>query len=318
MFLELPTPFSQPPEICSHNFKIQQLHQQTTNIVGKMIEANKRKKKSGSESQFPGKLHNMMGYVEREGLEHVISWVINGRGFMIHDPEKLVKILPLFFAQTKYRSFRRQLNMWHFERIMSGPHKGAFMHPYFVRDNQELCACMSRQIFVKSRTCERQTSSKSIQSRDSTSSFDSTSQFILPMMVSPSNSGSCTPTLDSSAQNSLPSNPIGFFPQQQDGFSKAPLLCRSDDIQYSFDEVNKGDYSKSYALSGVGPLLPGKSTSGQANPIDPIDELPSLDALLEPNPFKEDSALDLHFELNEDPLDAFGGRCFFVVGTKNN
>lgn len=90
-----------------------------------------------------------MEYIESQGLESIISWVLNGRGFIVHDPDRLVGILPLFFSQTKYRSFRRQLNMWHFERIEKGPSKGAFMHPYFVRGNKELCSLMSRHISLK-------------------------------------------------------------------------------------------------------------------------------------------------------------------------
>eukprot|EP00934_Nitzschia_sp_Nitz4_P000463 Nitzschia sp. Nitz4//scaffold57_size113557//97646//98602//NITZ4_004007-RA/size113557-processed-gene-0.19-mRNA-1//1//CDS//3329554894//463//frame0 len=109
-----------------------------------------RSKKSGAKSQhFPQRLHNLMEYVEQQGLQHVITWVFQGRGVMIHNPDGLVKLLPLFFSQTKYRSFRRQLNMWHFERIESGPHKGAFIHPYFVRDDRELSSCMSRQVSLK-------------------------------------------------------------------------------------------------------------------------------------------------------------------------
>jgi hypothetical protein len=94
----------------------------------------------------------MMAYVDAEGLDSVISWVLNGRGFHIHDPDKLVDILPLFFGHTKYRSFRRQLNMWHFERILEGPNKGTFIHPYFVKENKSLCSYMSRQIFTKHHT----------------------------------------------------------------------------------------------------------------------------------------------------------------------
>ena len=34
--------------------------------------------------------------------------------------------------------------MWHFERILVGPYKGAFIHPCFVRGNKGLCGSMSR------------------------------------------------------------------------------------------------------------------------------------------------------------------------------
>jgi hypothetical protein len=106
-------------------------------------------KRGGSETQFPGKLHDMMTCVECEGLDSIVSWIKNGTAFMVHNPEKLLKILPIFFGQTKYRSFERQLNGWHFERILDGPDKGAFMHPYFVRGNKFLCTLMTRNFSPK-------------------------------------------------------------------------------------------------------------------------------------------------------------------------
>jgi hypothetical protein len=36
--------------------------------------------------------------------------------------------------------------MWHFERVLVGQFKGAFMHPFFQRGNKELCAAMSRHL----------------------------------------------------------------------------------------------------------------------------------------------------------------------------
>jgi hypothetical protein len=107
----------------------------------------KRKKslqRGGSETQFPGKLHDMITCVECQGLDSIVSWIKNGTAFMVHNPEKLLEILPVFFGQTKYRSFERQLNGWYFERILDGPDKGAFMHPYFVRGNKFMCTLMSR------------------------------------------------------------------------------------------------------------------------------------------------------------------------------
>jgi tRNA1(Val) A37 N6-methylase TrmN6 len=60
--------------------------------------------------QFPGKLHDLMTHTEQAGLSDIISWVQNGQAIMVHDSERLLKILPLFgFSQTKYRSFQRQL-----------------------------------------------------------------------------------------------------------------------------------------------------------------------------------------------------------------
>ncbi len=114
-----------------------------------MIAGNKKKKRSGNGSQFPGRLHDLMEYVEEKRIDNVIGWVLDGRGFIVHDPDRLMELLPLFFSQTKYRSFSRQLNMWHFERIEHGPSKGAFIHPYFVRGNRELSHAMSRHASLK-------------------------------------------------------------------------------------------------------------------------------------------------------------------------
>jgi hypothetical protein len=54
--------------------------------------------------------------------------------------------LATLFEQMQYRSFRRRLNMWHFHRISEGPNKGIFVHPYFVKQDRDLSALMSRHI----------------------------------------------------------------------------------------------------------------------------------------------------------------------------
>jgi hypothetical protein len=108
-----------------------------------------KKNRSGSETQFPGKLHDMMKFVEENASESIISWELNGYGIKINNPERLVEILPVFFGQTKYRSFRRQLNMWHFHRILEGANKGVFVHQYFVKHNRNMCSQMSRHLSFK-------------------------------------------------------------------------------------------------------------------------------------------------------------------------
>ena len=88
-----------------------------------------------------------MEYAIEMGLEDVISWVNDGRAVMIHDPKKLMDgILPYYFSHTKIRSLERQFNMWHFERVVYGPYKGAWTHPYFRRDQKSLCSRMSRHL----------------------------------------------------------------------------------------------------------------------------------------------------------------------------
>ena len=86
-----------------------------------------------------------MKYATDHGKEDVISWVNDGRAVLIRNPKRLIdEILPYYFSHTKIRSLERQFNMWHFERVTYGPYKGAWMHPYFQRDNRSLCSKMSR------------------------------------------------------------------------------------------------------------------------------------------------------------------------------
>jgi hypothetical protein len=61
--------------------------------------------------QFPGKLHDLLTYAENSGLEWIISWVHHGKAVMVHHQDNLLQILPIFFGQTKFRSFQRQLNV---------------------------------------------------------------------------------------------------------------------------------------------------------------------------------------------------------------
>ena len=100
--------------------------------------------RGGSETQFPGRLHDMLTYAEENGLDYIISWIRGGTGFKVHSPEKLVQLLPIFFSQTKYRSFARQLNMWHFTKILDGPEKNGWTHPFLVRGNRMMVSKMSR------------------------------------------------------------------------------------------------------------------------------------------------------------------------------
>jgi hypothetical protein len=52
--------------------------------------------------------------------------------------------MPKYFDKTKYKSFQRQLNMWGFDRVGSGPYKGAYLHSCFVRGQPQLCEQMQR------------------------------------------------------------------------------------------------------------------------------------------------------------------------------
>ena len=121
----------------------------------------------GGGGVFPCKLHDMIDYAERNNLDDVISWTPNGLSFVVHHPNRLVnELLPLFFGLTKYRSFRRQLNIWSFDTIHQDGHSDSgsigggnnwnsnnksllFQHPYFIRGKKSICENMGRQTFKR-------------------------------------------------------------------------------------------------------------------------------------------------------------------------
>eukprot|EP00957_Ditylum_brightwellii_P210571 15365123-Ditylum_brightwellii.AAC.1 len=109
---------------------------------------------------FPLKL---MRVLSMEEYSDVITWLPDGRAFVIISPSKLVSIvIPLFFKRAKYSSFLRKLVRWGFQRNRSGKDIGSFCHKnplaikifkihpphtrtitthqqHFQRDNEELC-----------------------------------------------------------------------------------------------------------------------------------------------------------------------------------
>jgi HSF-type DNA-binding len=59
-------------------------------------------------STFPIKLHSMLTDSERLGFDDVVCWLDN-QAFRVIDPHRFsIEILPVYFNQTKYKSFQRQ------------------------------------------------------------------------------------------------------------------------------------------------------------------------------------------------------------------
>jgi hypothetical protein len=98
-----------------------------------------------SESFFPAKLRRMLENAEKDGLEHIVSWVQRGTAFKVHDTDEFVRrILPLYFNQTQYESFRRQLNLYKFSRVSQGASRGVYYHQMFVQSDASLCQNINR------------------------------------------------------------------------------------------------------------------------------------------------------------------------------
>mmetsp|Transcript_50150 Transcript_50150/g.121513 ORF Transcript_50150/g.121513 Transcript_50150/m.121513 type:complete len:335 (+) Transcript_50150:170-1174(+) len=109
---------------------------------------------------FPQKLHEILA---DSSLSDIITWLPHGRSFVIIRPDLFCEqVLPKYLppvdsrGSTKYPSFTRKLNRWGFRQATRGADTGAFHHPFFCRDQPELCLQMVCQ---KSR--DRQTAASS-------------------------------------------------------------------------------------------------------------------------------------------------------------
>jgi hypothetical protein len=66
---------------------------------------------------FPYKLYSMLESISSSTDGPAITWLPHGRAFTIIDKDKfMAEIAPVYFVQTKIRSFTRQLNLWGFKR----------------------------------------------------------------------------------------------------------------------------------------------------------------------------------------------------------
>jgi hypothetical protein len=154
-----------------------------------------------SKEIFPQRL---MHILSQPSISHIITWLPQGRSFVIIDPDVFAsKILPQFFSETtstsnvspsnssvsksknkkstacKYPSFTRKLNRWGFRQISRGPDAGAFHHPLFQRENPNLCLEMVCQ---KSR---RPSSSKSKASTESAACDSPETSKLRPLQSTP-------------------------------------------------------------------------------------------------------------------------------------
>jgi hypothetical protein len=82
--------------------------------------------RGGVATPFPIKLHIMLSRAKTEEFDHIVSWQPHGRCFKVHEPKKFItSITPRWFKQSKLTSFQRQLNLYGFYRLTTGPDRGA-------------------------------------------------------------------------------------------------------------------------------------------------------------------------------------------------
>ena len=112
-----------------------------------------------SKLPFAWKLYEMLETVHKNKVDtDIVSWVDNGEAFKVHDLKRFVeKIVPIYFKQSKYKSFQRQLYFYGFTRETSSAGKnghtpGSYRHPKFVRGKKTLCLSMAPKKTKKKRS----------------------------------------------------------------------------------------------------------------------------------------------------------------------
>jgi hypothetical protein len=105
---------------------------------------------------FPHKLFDLMANVVKSGSTDVISWSVDGTGFIVHDHARFAsEFLPTYFGHNQMRSFDRQLNYWEFERTnankISNKSFGgkSWKHPFFQKDRRDLLKDILRRKIKK-------------------------------------------------------------------------------------------------------------------------------------------------------------------------
>mmetsp|Transcript_19979 Transcript_19979/g.49713 ORF Transcript_19979/g.49713 Transcript_19979/m.49713 type:complete len:332 (+) Transcript_19979:60-1055(+) len=102
-----------------------------------------------SKLPFAWKLYEMLETVHKnKGDTEIVSWVDGGEAFKVHDLKRFVdEIVPIYFKQSKYKSFQRQLYFYGFIRENSsgkqGHTPGSYRHPRFVRGQKTWCLSMA-------------------------------------------------------------------------------------------------------------------------------------------------------------------------------
>eukprot|EP00535_Pseudo-nitzschia_heimii_P010058 CAMPEP_0197181236 /NCGR_PEP_ID=MMETSP1423-20130617/5583_1 /TAXON_ID=476441 /ORGANISM="Pseudo-nitzschia heimii, Strain UNC1101" /LENGTH=349 /DNA_ID=CAMNT_0042631451 /DNA_START=90 /DNA_END=1142 /DNA_ORIENTATION=+ len=109
------------------------------------FELARRRTRGGVTEPFPEKLHRMLLEIEKDGNAHIISFFPHGRAFGIHYTDQFEeKIMPKYYKQSRLSSFQRQLNLYGFTRIVSGPDSGGYYHELFLKGRPALCTHMRR------------------------------------------------------------------------------------------------------------------------------------------------------------------------------
>lgn len=110
-----------------------------------MSDGKRKGPRGGVTDPFPSRLHEMLEDTFADGQDHIISWQVHGRCFIIKDYDVFAReLLPKFFRQTKFSSFKRQMNLYGFRKVLSGTDCGSYYHELFLRGRPDLAMILRR------------------------------------------------------------------------------------------------------------------------------------------------------------------------------
>jgi hypothetical protein len=97
-----------------------------------------------NENIFPRKLYRLLEDCESNpNYRCIVSWSDDGTCFSVNCKQQFVEfILPNYFDQTQYASFRRQLNMYDFVRQGNA---STYYNPYFIKNRIDLLILVQRK-----------------------------------------------------------------------------------------------------------------------------------------------------------------------------
>ena len=95
---------------------------------------------------FPMKLHRLLVHLEENKQAHIAAFSDDGTRFHIFDKIALERdCLTQFFRHGNFKSFKRLLYMYGFERTSLNGAQETYRHEDFTRDNPSKCKDMCRK-----------------------------------------------------------------------------------------------------------------------------------------------------------------------------
>jgi len=116
-----------------------------------LIARTTRQTKNSVSQPFPVILHKILRDLDERGYkDDIASWLPHGKAFIIqHELRFVAQLLPIYFRQSRLAMFQRNLELYGFMKIISGPDKGAYFHPLFLKDRPDLAASIPKRVMKK-------------------------------------------------------------------------------------------------------------------------------------------------------------------------